>query len=58
MGKPFFEKSDDLGAVPPLPLGLLGIIAEDIAPSAFAITDDGVFGMKVVPDDIVSALFS
>jgi len=53
-GNPFFEQSDDLGAALPMPLGLLGIIAEDIAPSAFAITDDGVFGMKVVPDDIVS----
>jgi hypothetical protein len=51
-GELFFEDSSNLGPAPLLLLGLLAVIAEDIASSTLTITDDDFFGMQVVPHDM------
>ena len=53
-----FEVTDDLGAVLLLAFGLLGVVAEDIAPSVLTVTYNDFLGMQVVLDNIVPATLS
>jgi len=53
-GKFFFQHQNQLFPVFPLPFRLPGIIAKDIAPPPFAITDDDFLGLQIVPDRCIA----
>lgn len=48
------KKDNDLVPVLFLTLGLFRIVAEDISPSAFTVTNDNLLCMEVILDDGVS----
>jgi hypothetical protein len=54
----FFEGTYDLSSAFLLPFRFLGVVAEDIAPSPFAVSHHDLLGVEVVLNDIVSAPLS